>query len=63
MLLKLCHNDPIVSEALSQARTFLCKPCVRNVESIEKLEKTLIQKKAAIVQQLENLVERCGGAR
>jgi len=55
-LLKLCHNDPITSEALSQPHTFLCKPCRRNVKNIDRLEKALIQKKAAIKSSRENRI-------
>jgi len=52
-LVKLCHSDPIVSEALSQTHSFLCKPCMRNIENIDRLEKALIQKKALSYQRLQ----------
>jgi len=45
MLLKLCHSNPIVLEALSHPHTFLCKPCVRKIEKINKLKKALIKRR------------------
>jgi len=56
MLLKLCHSDPIVSEALSQPHAFLCKPCMRNIENINRLEKALIKGKVAIKSSRENRI-------
>jgi len=53
MLLKLCHSDPIISEALSQPHTFLCKLCVINVENIDRLEKEGLDTKEGSYQKME----------
>jgi len=58
-LLKLCHNNRVVSEVFTQPDAFLCRPCVRKVEAVARLEKELMQKKGTLENQLQMLVERC----
>jgi len=58
-LLKLCHNDRVVSEVFTQPDTFLCRPCVRKIEAVVHLEKELMQKNGTLENQLQMLVERC----
>ena len=60
VLLNLIDNDCTISEVFTRPNIFLYRPCVRGIESIERLEKDLIQKKSTIQHQIHMLVKRYG---
>ena len=47
-LLKLCHENRVVSEVFTQLGTFLCRPCNRKVEAVMHLQKELMEKKGTL---------------
>jgi len=58
-LLKLCHENCVVSEAFTRPDAFFCRPCVRRVEAVVRLGKELVEKKGILENQLQMLAERC----
>jgi len=47
-LLKLCHKNRVVSEVFTQPDAILCRPFIRKVEAVVRLEKELMEKRASL---------------